>query len=84
MPKPTPAVRELRISDARDLGKLLRAEGIVIIAIKPGANPSQFAMASWGETRVECDALWHVEIKKLGRFIDGTLLDCMEFQGPDI
>ncbi len=69
-------MRALRISDARLLGELLKAEGIVIIAWRPGASPDQFAMASWGRTRAKCDAL--------GKFLDGPLTGCVDRAGPDL
>ena len=69
-------MRALRISDARHLGELLRAEGVVIIAWRPGANPDQFAMVSWGRDRAKCDAL--------GKFLDKPLAECIEFEGPDL
>ena len=69
-------MRALRISDARYLGELLRAEGVVIIAFRPGANPDQFAMVSWGRNRAKCDAL--------GKFLDGPAKLCVESEGPEL
>ncbi len=69
-------MRALRISDARHLGELLRAEGVVIIAFRPGSNPDQFAMASWGRTKGTCAAL--------GQFLDRALGHCVETEGPDL
>jgi hypothetical protein len=69
-------VRALRISDARYLGVILKAEGVVVIAWRPGANPDRYAMASWGRTKAKCAAL--------GKFLDGQLGTCIEAQGPDL
>ncbi len=69
-------MRALRISDARHLGELLRAEGVVIVAWRPDSNPDQFAAVSWGITKAKCDAL--------GRFLDGALVHCVETEGPDL
>ncbi len=69
-------MRALRISDASSLGELLRAEGVVIIAWRPGANPDQFVMVSWGRDRAKCDAL--------GKFLDGPLTKCVESEGPEL
>ncbi len=68
-------MRALRISDARYLGELLEAEGVVVVAWRPGANPDQFAMASWGRTKAKCEAL--------GKFLDGPLSKCVEIEGLD-
>ncbi len=69
-------MRGLKIGDARALGELLRAEGVVIIAWRPGANPDQFAMASWGRRKRTCVAL--------GKFLDRALGHCVESEGPDL
>jgi hypothetical protein len=69
-------MRGLRISDARAIGELLRAEGVLIIAWRPGANPDQFALASWGRTKANCEAL--------GKFLDGPVKDFVEIEGPDL
>jgi len=69
-------LRALRIGDARSLGELLRAEGVVIIAWRPEANPDQFAMVSWGRSKAKCDAL--------RKFLDKPLAECIEIEGPDL